>query len=76
MNKYEIRVKNAVINSEGLNEYAAMRDLCIFSDIGDMLIGFQTDFEPIQENGVPNVGWIYKVELNGQIELAYVKRIA
>ena len=76
MNKYEIRVKNAVIKSEGLDEYAAMKNLCIFSNIGDMLIGFHTDLEPIQENGVPNVGWIYKVELNGQIELAYVKRVA
>ena len=71
MNRYEIRVKNATIKSEGLDEYTAMKNVCIFANIGDMLAGFRTD-EEIQMN----FGWIYQVELNGETEIAYVKRIA
>lgn len=71
MNKYEIRVKNAVMINEALNEWSAMKDLCIFSNIGDMI-----DYVRTSEDPAMNDAWIYKVELNGQIELAYVKRIA
>lgn len=76
MNTYEIRVKNAVMKSEGLNEYDAMKALCIFANIGDMIDGVHPYDETGAKSNYENVAWIYMVELNGQIELAYVKRVA
>lgn len=70
MNKYEIRVNNAVIYSEALNEWSAMKALCIFKEIGNMI-----DFVRTKEPETRNFAWIYQVELNGQITLAYVKRV-
>lgn len=72
MNKYEIRVGNAVIMSEGLNEWSAMKSLCLFKEIGDMIDFVRTTDMPEQRN----MAWIYQVELNGQLTLAYIKRIA
>lgn len=71
MNKYEIRVNNAVLTSEGLNEWSAMKNLCIFKEIGEMI-----DFVRTNEDSSRNFAWIYQVELNGQLTIAYVKRIA
>ena len=71
MNTYEIRVNNAVITSTGLNEWSAMKNLCIFKEIGDMI-----DFVRTSEDVHRNFAWIYQVELNGQITLAYIKRIS
>lgn len=76
MNAYEIRVKNAVMTNEALNEYDAMKDLCIFSNIGNMIDGVRPYDESGKKDNYENVAWIYQVELNNQIELAYVKRIA
>lgn len=70
MNKYEIRVNNAVIYSEGLNEWSAMKNLCLFKEIGEMV-----DFVRTREPETRNFAWIYQVELNGQITLAYIKRV-
>lgn len=70
MNKYEIRVNNAVIYSEGLNEWSAMKNLCLFKEIGEMV-----DFVRTSEPETRNFAWIYQVELNGQITLAYIKRV-
>jgi len=70
MNKYEIRVNNAVIYSEGLNEWSAMKNLCLFKEIGEMV-----DFVRTSEPETRNFAWIYQVELNGHITLAYIKRV-
>ena len=70
MNKYEIRVNNAVIYSEGLNEWSAMKNICLFKEIGEMV-----DFVRTREPETRNFAWIYQVELNGQITLAYIKRV-
>lgn len=71
MNTYEIRVNNAVMTSTASNEWSAMDDLCIFSHIGDMV-----DFVRTLEDSTRNTAWIYKVRLNGEWTLAYVKRIS
>lgn len=71
MNTYEIRVNNAVITSKGLNEWSAMKNLCIFKEIGEMI-----DFVRTSDDPARNFAWIYEVELNGEITIAYVKRIA
>ena len=70
MNKYEIRVNNAVIYSEGLNEWSAMQKLGIFKEIGDIL-----DVVRTSESETRNLAWIYQVELNGILTIAYVKRV-
>ena len=70
MNKYEIRVNNAVIYSSGLNEWYAMKNLGLFACIGDM-IDFVRTSEPSERNGA----WIYQAELNGSLVIVYVKRI-
>lgn len=75
MNKYEIRVNNAIMISEGLNEYAAMKNLGIFKEIGN-LIDFVRITDENNNKAVWKNAWIYKVELNGSITLAYIKRIA
>lgn len=71
MNTYEIRVNNAVIVSEALNEWSAMKQLCLFKEIAEMI-----DFVRTSEPETRNFAWIYSVELNGQMTLAYVKRVA
>ena len=70
MNKYEIRVNNAVIYSSGLNEWSAMQDLGLFQGIGN-LIDFVRTSEPSERNGA----WIYQVQLNGHLTIVYVKRV-
>ena len=70
MNKYEIRVNNAVIYSQAHNEWAAMEVLGLFKEIGEMV-----DFVRTKEPETKNFAWIYQVELNGVITLAYVKRV-
>lgn len=70
MNTYEIRVGNAVMTSQALNEWSAMKSLCIFKEIGNMI-----DFVRTSEESTRNFAWIYQVELNGSLTLAYVKRI-
>ena len=72
MNKYEIRVNNAIIISEASNEWSALKQLCLFKNIGDMIDFVRTSDQPDSRN----FAWIYEVELNGQITLAYIKRIA
>lgn len=71
MNKYEIRVNNALMTAEALNEWSAMKSLCIFKEIGKMI-----DFVRTTEENTRNFAWICQVELNGSITLAYIKRIA
>lgn len=71
MNKYEIKVGNATIISQGLNEWSAMKALCIFKEIGEMI-----DFVRTSEPEGRNFAWVYQVELNGQLTIAYIKRIA
>lgn len=61
MNKYEIRVGNAVMITEALNEWSAMKALCIFKEIGNMIDFVRTAADPSK-----NFAWIYQVELNGQ----------
>lgn len=70
MNKYEIRINNAVIKSEGLNEWSAMSDLGIFEHIGDLI-----DFVRTSEPNTRNFAWIYQVQMNGHLHIVYVKRI-
>ena len=70
MNNYKIRVNNAVIYKEALNEWLAMKDTGIFSGIGDMIDYVRSDI------GTEDLdAWIYQVELNGGLTLAYVKKV-
>ena len=70
MNNYKIRVNNAVIYKEALNEWSAMKDTGIFSGIGDMIDYVRSDI------GTEDLdAWIYQVELNGGLTLAYVKKV-
>lgn len=75
MNKYEIRVNNAIMTAEGLNEWSAMKSLCIFKEIGN-LIDFVKTTDENSDKAVWTNAWIYQVELNGSLTLAYIKRIA
>ena len=70
MNEYEIRVNNAVMIAKALDEWSALKSLCIFREIGDMI-----DFVRTSEPETRNFAWIYQVELNGALTLAYIKRI-
>lgn len=74
MNKYQIRVNNAVIESSAIGEYAALKNLCIFGQI-EMLEAVKVTDAP---NDRPELswGWIYKVDTVNGIALAYIKRIA
>ena len=72
MNIYEIKVNNATIQSRAMNEWSAMKQLNIFQEIGDMIDFVRTSDQPDSRN----FAWIYQVQLNGMIVLAYVKRIA
>lgn len=75
MNKYELRVNNAVIPCEGLNEWSAMEKLGIF-EIGNKVECLWYDpGEKEAWDPVPCVGWIYQVELNNKLTLAFIKRI-
>lgn len=69
-NVFEIHVNNAVLTSKALNEWSALKALGIFKEIGEMV-----DFVRTNEPQERNYAWIYQVELNGQITLAYVKRV-
>lgn len=71
MNKYEIIINNARLTATALNEWSALKSLCIVKEIGE-LIDFVRTSEPEERNGA----WIYQVELNGQMTLAYIKRVA
>lgn len=71
MNKYEIIINNARLTATALNEWSALKSLCIVKEIGEM-IDFVRTSEPEERNGA----WIYQVELNGQMTLAYIKRVA
>ena len=71
MNEYEIRVNNAVIRTRALNEWSALKDLCLFKEIGEMIDFVRTNDMPDSKN----FAWIYEVELNGHITLAYIKRV-
>lgn len=73
MNKYEIRVNNAIMTAEGLNEYSAMKSLCIFKEIGNIIDFVRTTDD---NKAAWTNAWIYQVELNGSLTLAYIKRIA
>lgn len=72
MNTYEIRVNNAIIRTEGIGEYAALKNLCLFGDQPQMIESFKIPGENRVEF---SWGWIYQVEVNKQITLAYIKRI-
>ena len=71
MNKYEIIINNARLTATALNEWSALKSLCIVKEIGEMIDFVRTN-EPEERNGA----WIYQVELNGQMTLAYIKRVA
>lgn len=72
MNTYEIRVNNAIIRTEGIGEYAAIKNLCLFGEHPQMIEAVK-----IMDENRPEYswGWIYQVEVNKQITLAYIKRI-
>ena len=70
VNKYEMHVGNAVIPCKGLNEWSAMEALCLFK-IGDMIDHVRTD--GVSES--MNSAWLYQVEVNGRMHVAYIKRV-
>lgn len=71
MNTYEIMIGNAKMTSQALNEWSALKSLCIVKEIGNMI-----DFVRTSEPTERNFAWIYQVELNGSLTLAYIKRVA
>lgn len=75
MNKYEIRVNNAILTAEALSVWSAMKSLCIFTEIGN-LIDFVRTTDENSSNFPWTSAWIYQVELNGSLTLAYIKKIA
>lgn len=72
MNTYEIRVNNAVIKAQGIGEYAAIKNLCLFGDQPQMVEAVKI---PDEDRPEYSWGWIYQVEVNKRITLAYIKRI-
>ncbi len=70
MNKYEMYIGNAVIPCKGSNEWDAMENLSIFK-IGDMIDYVRTS--NVSES--MNNAWIYQVEVNGKLQIAYIKRV-
>lgn len=71
MNTYEIMIGNAKMTSQALNEWSALKSLCIVKEIGSMV-----DFVRTSEPETRNFAWIYQVELNGSLTLVYIKRVA
>lgn len=71
MNKYMIRVNNATIYARADNEYDALVSIGIFKAVGDMVHAFRPDYGGSNEAW----SWLYEVELNGFITLAWVKRM-
>ena len=71
MNKYMIKVNNATIYTEAHNEYAAFKNICVFKEVGDMIQAFRPD----ESERIEAWSWLYDVELNGYITLAWVKRM-
>lgn len=71
MNTYEIMIGNAKMTAAALNEWSALKSLCIVKEIGTMV-----DFVRTSEPETRNFAWIYQVELNGSLTLAYIKRVA
>ena len=73
MNKYEIRVNNATIISEVVgSEYSAIVNLCLFGSTPTLL---ETVILEDEERPEYRHAWIYQVEVNKKITLAFVKRI-
>ena len=73
MNKYELKINNATIICEGLNEWSAMKNLGLF-EIGELVDTVRYDDVNIRST-IPHFAWIYQVELNGKLTLAYIKRV-
>ena len=71
MNKYMIKVNNATIYTEAHNEYAALKNIGIFKEVGNMIQAFRSD----EGERIEAWSWLYDVELNGCITLAWVKRM-
>ena len=71
MNTYEIMIGNAKMTTTALNEWSALKSLCIVKEIGEMV-----DFVRTSEPETRTFAWIYQVELNGSLMLAYIKRVA
>lgn len=71
MNTYEIMIGNAKMTTKAFNEWSALKSLCIVKEIGIMV-----DFVRTSEPETRNFAWIYQVELNGSLTLAYIKRVA
>ena len=71
MNEYEIRVNNVVIRTKGMGEYSTLMNTGLFKNIGDIVDFVKTTDVPDSKNNA----WIYQVELNGMITLAYIKRV-
>lgn len=72
MNRYEIKVNNAIIYSDGLSEYAALKNLCLFGNVFELLETVKILDEDRPEY---SFGWIYKVDTVNGIALAYIKRV-
>ena len=72
MNEYEIKVCNATIISKVAGgEYAAITNLCLFGNPQLVEAVIVAD----EERPEYRWAWIYQVEVNKKITLAYVKRI-
>lgn len=74
MNKYEIKVNNATIYSDGLSEFSALKNLCLFGMVEMVEAVEITDHD---KEGRPDItyAWIYKVDTVNGIALAYIKEV-
>lgn len=70
MNKYMMHVGNAKIPCEGLNEWSAMANLAIFK-IGPMI----SYVKSITDDHQILSAWIYQVEVNGALQIAYIEKL-
>lgn len=70
MNKYLIRIANAQITVEALNDYIAVLDTGLFEDAHIVDVYKQTGH--CEANAL---AWLYQVKVNGKIQLCLVERL-
>lgn len=65
MNIYRISIANSTIVTSATNDFVALRNSGLFGEITQINYAVTTDGKDL---------WVYKVSLNGKIELATVER--
>lgn len=71
MNKYLLRIANTEIELRAFNEYAAIMATGLFSDA--IFVGA---YKKIDEEEPENkFAWVYKVEVNGKMQICVIERL-